>query len=432
MATTLELRSGYAQLPVSVASVNYCAIRILPDLTMQTKAQTQLALVIDTSGSMDGLIHGKHSQKKIELVKQAATKVIERLADDDVLCVIQFSDQVRTLVHAQQVGNNRRRLIAAINNLYAQGGTLMAGGIMEALREFQGLPEASAVRKMVVLTDGQTNDEEDCLRLAEETPIPFMLGGIGDDYNGRLLDDMARSARGSSDLIERAEEVDQFFTEMMTTVQATVITNAAVGFDFRQRFRPLRIHQVVPELKSYDFKPVTPTNRHTDVVLGDIQKEGLTLLVQYTYEGGAGFANEFQVAGITLTYDMPPQTGLSVRSDDFTVQLADMASLPALDPQVKAYVDRAMVEIAQSRLIQEAQAGNVTGATQQLNNLEAGLKRVGATPEFIEQTVSTMRLQLQTSGNAQTIADSTATKRLTSGTRKLSLTPQPSPPSSES
>ena len=116
----------------------------------------------------------------------------------------------------------------------------------------------------------------------------------------------------------RAEEIDQFFTEVMNTVQATVITNASLGFDFRQRFRPLRMHQVVPELKSYDFRPVSPTNRHTDIALGDIQKEGMTLLVQYTYEGGAGFANEFQVAGVTLTYDMPPQTGLTVRSDDFT------------------------------------------------------------------------------------------------------------------
>jgi len=425
MATTLELKSGYAQLPVSVASVNYCAIRIMPDLATQTKAQAQIALVIDTSGSMDGLIHGRHSQKKIELVKQAAAKVIDQLADDDTLCVIQFSDQVRTLVHAQQVSSNRRRLLSAVNNLYAQGGTLMAGGITEALREFQGLPATSAVRKIVILTDGQTNDEDECLRLAEQTPIPFMLGGIGDDYNGRLLDDMARSARGTSDLIERAEEVEQFFTEVMQTVQATVITNASLGFDFRQRFRPLRIHQVVPELKSYDFRPVTPTNRHTDVALGDIQKEGMTLLVQYSYEGGAGFANEFQVAGLTLTYDMPPQTGLSAHSDDFTVQLADITSPPALDPQVKGYIDRAMVEITQSELIQRAQQGDVAGATQKLNVLEAGLKRVGASPEFIQQTVNTMRLQLQDTGNAQTIADSTATKRLTSGTRKLSLTPQP-------
>src|SRR5690348_4197740 len=136
MATTLELQSGYAQLPVSVAAVNYCAIRIVPDLTIQTKAQAQIALVIDTSGSMDGLIHGRHSQKKIDLVKQAAAKVIDRLTDDDTLCVIQFSDQVRTLVHAQQVGSNRRRMLGSVNNLYAQGGTLMAGGITEALREF--------------------------------------------------------------------------------------------------------------------------------------------------------------------------------------------------------------------------------------------------------------------------------------------------------
>lgn len=429
MATALEMRPGYAQLPVSTASVNYCAMTIHPDLSMQTTAQVQLALVIDTSGSMDGLIHGKFSQKKIELVKEAAAAVISALAETDYLSVVQFSDQVRTLIPAQQVGSNRRRLLASVNNLYAQGGTLMASGVSAGLQEFQSMPDVPAVRKLVILTDGQTNDEEECYRLAEASPIPFMLGGIGDDYNGRLLDDMARSARGSSGYIEQAEQVRDFFTEVMQSVQATVLTNAALSLTFRQRFRPLRIHQVSPELKSYDFRPVTPTNRVTEVALGDIQKEGMTLLVQYTYEGGAGFANEFQVAATTLTYDMPPQTALHVQSDDFTVALADIAQLPVLDPAVKGFIDHAAVEVAQARLIQEAQAGNVAGATQQLNNLETNLKRVGADPVFIQQTVATMRLQLQNTGNATTIADSSATKRLTSGTRKLTLPhPPPTPP----
>ena len=251
-----------------------------------------------------------------------------------------------------------------------------------------------------------------------------MLGGIGDDYNGTLLNEMARSSRGISEYIDRAEMVQDFFGEVMATVQATVITNAALSMEFRQRFRPLRVHEVAPDLKSFDFAPITPTNRRTQIALGDIQKEGLTLLVQYAYEGGAGFANEFQVASLDLGYDMPPQTGLQVHSDDFTVLLGDQPGFPPLDPIIKGFIDHAEVETTQTRLLQAAKAGDVSGATRQLDNLQQNLERVGADQGFIQQTVQTMRLTLQNTGDATQIADSSATKKLTSGTRKLSLPQQ--------
>jgi len=424
MATTIEVRPGYAQLPVASPAVNYATVTIKPDLAIQQRATVQIGLVIDTSGSMDGLIHGKFSPKKIDLVRDAAARVVNQLKEGDYLSVVAFSDKVQILAYAQQVTSDRSKLMRAISNLRASGGTLMGDGVETALRELRNLPGAAAVRKLVVLTDGQTNDESTCYKLAETTDIPFMLGGIGDDYNGALLNEMARSSRGIAEYIDRPELVADFFGEVMATVEATVVTNAALSFDFRQRFRPLRIHQVFPDLKSYDFTPVTPSNRRTSVPIGDIQKDGLVLLVQYAYEGGAGYANEFQVSALDLGYDMPPQTGLSIQSDDFTVVLGDEVGFPTMDPTVKSYVDRAEVETAQTRLLQAAASGDVAAATQRLDSLQQSLERVGADKDFIQQTVQTMRLTLQNTGDAAQLSDSSATKRLTSGTRKLVLPQQ--------
>jgi Ca-activated chloride channel family protein len=421
MPTTLQIVSGYAQIPVASPAVNYAAVRIQPDITVQARPQVQIGLVIDTSGSMDGQIKGVLSQKKIDLVKAAATNVVNQLQDGDAICLIAFSDRVQILVPAQVISGDRSRLLNAIRNLRADGGTLMGDGIAAAQQQFFALPAQSAVRKIVVLTDGQTNDEDRCYQLAEQTQIPFMLGGIGDDYNGRLLNEMARSARGIAEYIDRAEAVADFFREVLVTVQSTIVTNAVLTMDYRQRFRPKRIHQVSPELKSFDFPPVTPTNRHTQVQLGDVQREGMTVLIEYVYEGGAGFANEFQVASLVLRYDQPPQTGLEVRSDDFTIQLVDAQGFPPMSPEVKQYVDHAAVETAQTQLLQAAQAGDVAAATQKLDMLQQSLQRVGADPAFIQQTVNTMRLQLKDAGTAAAITDSSATKKLTSGTRKLVL-----------
>ena len=429
MPTTLEILSAYAQIPVSSPAANYAAIKIRPDLTVQTRPQVQIGLVIDTSGSMDGQIRGAMGQKKIDLVKAAATNVVNQLQDGDAICLIAFSDRVQILVPAQVVQGDRTRLLNAIRNLRADGGTLMGDGIAAAQQQFFALPAQSAVRKIVVLTDGQTNDEDRCYQLAEQTQIPFMLGGIGDDYNNRLLMEMARSARGSSEYIDRAESVADFFREVLVNVQGTALTNAVLTMEYRQRFRPRRLHQVSPELKSYDFPPVTPTNRRTQIAIGDIQREGVTLLVEYVYEGGAGFANEFQVASLSLRYDQPPQSALEARSDDFTIQLADATGFPSMSPEVKQYIDHAAVEVSQTQLLQAAQTGDVTVATQKLNMLQQSLERVGADPNFIQQTVSTMRLQLKDAGTTTAISDSSATKKLTSGKRKLVLPQNPDAPS---
>jgi hypothetical protein len=47
--------------------------------------------------AMDGQIHGRFSQKKIELVPDAAQRVIGQLQEGDYLTVVAFSDRVQVL-----------------------------------------------------------------------------------------------------------------------------------------------------------------------------------------------------------------------------------------------------------------------------------------------------------------------------------------------
>jgi len=97
---------------------------------------------------------------------------------------------------------------------------------------------------------------------------------------------------------------------------------------------------VDPNLTSFNFTPLTTTNRRATIPLGDIQIDGATLLIKYAYQG-VGSATAFQVAGLDLTYDIPPHTQIAMHSDDFTVGLSNQSSFPPLDPVVKACIDRA-------------------------------------------------------------------------------------------
>ena len=215
--------------------MSYAALTIHPNLTMQQHANVQLGLVIDTSGSMDGQIHGRFSQKKIDLVRDAAQRVVNQLNDGDYLTVVAFSDHAHVLVPIQQVTRYRGDLLHAADSIHSSHSLIanvrrMGDGIAAALAELRTVPDpGAAIRKIVVLTDGQTNDEGYCYQLAEQTEIPFMLGGIGDDYGATLLNEMARMSSGVAEYIDRAEMVQDFFGEVMATVEATGITNAELA-----------------------------------------------------------------------------------------------------------------------------------------------------------------------------------------------------------
>jgi Ca-activated chloride channel family protein len=420
--------------------VNYTALAIRPDLVAERRPPVHLALVLDTSGSMAApsqleldlkgadpweiartMLAASSGQRKIDLVKAATAHVIGSLQDGDVCCVIGFSRKATIVVPAQPLTSDRRPLIGALAALQAHGGTHLAEGLKDGHAQLDRLTSEQAVRKMIVLTDGQTRGEQHCLHLAERSSIPYLLGGIGRHYNGRLLEEMARRSHGSAEYIDRAEAVQDFFSRGVAAARATVLTGAALQFHFRARFRPRRIHQVLPEIVSYDFTPVTATSRRTQIALGDVQEEGMTLLVEYLYEGGAPVPTEFQVAGLTLLYDQPPRSGMRVSSDDWTIHLTEAVGFPARDAMVARLIDRAAVEIARRDLLAAAQRGEGEATRKQLDMLQRRLEEVGADTVFIEQTVQAMRTQLGEATAPESLVDSAAEKRLSSGTRRLAL-----------
>jgi len=344
VAVTIDVRSGYPWIPIEAPSVNYGAITI--DCRSVSPQMTKhIAVVIDCSPSMGCFLDGAGHATKIDLVTESLMRLIKWLHDGDVLTIVTFSDHVRVVVPAQSVGAHRSDIARAvatvgINTSVYSGERMMGGGIRAALSELHTIGTQTGINLIITLTDGPASDETFCSQVAKQTDIRLMLGGIGDDYNGALFNEMARSSRGIAEYIDRAELMQDFFGEIMAMAERTAITNAVLNLEFRQGFYPLRILQVDPNLTSFNFTPLTTTNRRATIPLGDIQIDGATLLIKYAYQG-VGSATAFQVAGLDLTYDIPPHTQIAMHSDDFTVGLSNQSSFPPLDPVVKACIDRA-------------------------------------------------------------------------------------------
>src|SRR3990172_7323564 len=150
-------------------------------------------LVLDRSGSMDG--------EKMDNLKEAVGYVADHLGDGDLVSVTIFDDQVETLIPTQPA-KNREDIKTKVAKIIPRGGTQISDGLRAGVAEVKKGHSPERVNRVLLLTDGQTWDDEDaCLRLAEEAGkqgVAITSVGIGDEWNEKLLLQIAEKSLGNS------------------------------------------------------------------------------------------------------------------------------------------------------------------------------------------------------------------------------------------
>lgn len=107
-----------------------------------------LALVIDTSGSMGGA--------GIAAAKAAAIAMINALPESSSsVAIIEFDSSANTVKVLSALSTDKAALITAVNGLLTGGGTTIGAGIAAATAELTGVRHtAGRSQQMVVLSDG--------------------------------------------------------------------------------------------------------------------------------------------------------------------------------------------------------------------------------------------------------------------------------------
>ncbi len=162
------------------------------------KRKTNVYLVVDTSGSMDG--------EKLNNVQEALATFINQIeGTDERVGLIEFWGRVDILVPLDRLGNNRGALLAAIDELEAGGDTALLDGVAQAQKELYRLNDSERINAIVVMTDGQENashisilDLQNQLRRGNESNAPVVIFAIayGRDADHHTLEQLAEPTGG--------------------------------------------------------------------------------------------------------------------------------------------------------------------------------------------------------------------------------------------
>ncbi|MDX1663844.1 MAG: VWA domain-containing protein [Candidatus Promineifilaceae bacterium] len=179
-----------------------------------------LCLVFDTSTSMAG--------ERLERIKAAARRVIEKLSTRDVISIVTFSDRATVVVPSCRV-NNHALLVARLNTITASGGTEILSGLEAGVNELSKVDPEQYINHLILMTDGHTyGDEQESIALmqhAADERVTMSAFGIGADWNDAFLDRLVTPSGGHSAYIEAPAEIVTYLQDQVQALGATYAEN---------------------------------------------------------------------------------------------------------------------------------------------------------------------------------------------------------------
>jgi len=204
-------------------SLNLTAAR-MPSLDNESVAATDLVVVLDRSGSMEG--------QKLNDARQAIIRLLDQFGPEDRLALVTYSNGVQarsSLVPMNEA--NRRQLTAVVEQVNAGGGTNLEGGLTRGIDMLMPPPSAGRQRKVILISDGLANqgitDTEALGRLASaavENRFSISTVGVGLDFNEMLMTAIADHGAGHYHFLEDPQVFAQVFE---AEFQATRLVAAA-------------------------------------------------------------------------------------------------------------------------------------------------------------------------------------------------------------
>jgi len=343
----------------------YILTEIFPGVAVSsTRLPLNFTLVLDRSGSMAG--------EKLNTMKDAVKNIIDELQPDDVISIITFETKAQVLVPAQ-FAIDKTSLKEKVDKIKEGGGTNMGNGLLEGYKQASQHHSIDRVSRIVLLTDGEATDEAENSRNvadhAGEKGIPIVGLGFGQDWNEEFLFELADrsilanpgSNTGMADYIPSPQEVNRIFQEVYQSMQV-VAQDVTLTIRMVQGLEARRVWQILPLINDIGLSVIQ--GRAIVVPIGQLEKSGVGYLIEIMLPPRP--AGTVRIAQTELSYTLP---GVSAQREavDLIVNFTEDSSVfNQVDGHVMNVVEKVQAFKLQTQALDEAQIGNVEGATRRL------------------------------------------------------------------
>ena len=277
------------------------------------RAPVNLAIVLDRSGSMSGA--------KLATAKQAVEEAIGRLEAEDRFSVVVYDDVVDVVIESTLASAEARRgAVERLRQIEARGSTNLGDGWLRGCEQVATHLAERAVNRCLLLTDGLANkgitdagelaDHATALRARGVSTTTF---GVGNDFDERLLQDLADAGGGHFYYIADAPQIRDAITSEVGEALEIVARDVALEVTARDE---IRVEPISPyQVSGRGGRTVVTigdlgSEQAVDVVLrltfpyGDLGREAgaIVALTDRDAVFGPGGAGETEPARVSWTY----------------------------------------------------------------------------------------------------------------------------------
>lgn len=198
----------------------------------QERPKTNIALVIDKSGSMSG--------DKIVKAKEAAIEAINQLGPDDIVSVLTYSNSVDVVVPATKL-TDKQSVIAKVQQINAGGGTALFAGVCKGGAEVKKFVDNNRINRVILLSDGQANVGPSSpellgdlsLALSKEN-IAVTTIGLGQGYNENVMVALAQKGEGNHYYVGKSEDLAKTFNQEFGDLMSVCAKDVALKVELAE------------------------------------------------------------------------------------------------------------------------------------------------------------------------------------------------------
>lgn len=226
------------------------------EIQKKERPKSNLVFLLDTSGSMN-------SKDKLPLLKRAIEMIVKQMDKNDKISMVVYAGSAGVVLEPTS-GNNKSKILNALNKLSAGGSTAGGEGIRRAYELAEQNFDKTAVNRVILGTDGDFNvgitdpeKLEDFIERKRKSGVYLSILGFGrGNYNDALMQKLAQSGNGNASYLDGILEARKVLVDEMTSTLFPIANDVKIQVEFNpNRVAEYRlIGYETRMLKEEDFK----------------------------------------------------------------------------------------------------------------------------------------------------------------------------------